>query len=146
MQRQWFVSLTTLLRHARLLLALVLLISTLWCVPSVQAQEPARPPVSASAAFANAASDFSVPVELLKAICYLEGRLSNHTGFPSADNGFGCMHLVKNGHSDTLDQAARELHVKVEQLQLDLATNIRGGAILLHNDALHLAPDHHMPT
>src|SRR5579875_3256898 len=62
-----------------------------------------------SQAFARAASEFHVPAVLLKAICYMEGRLSNNGGWPSRDNGFGCMHLVKNDHVDMLDRAAREL-------------------------------------
>src|SRR5579875_1201501 len=98
-----------------------------------------------SQAFARAASEFHVPAVLLKAICYMEGRLSNNGGWPSRDNGFGCMHLVKNDHVDMLDRAARELGVSARQLKLDMPTNIRGGAILLRDYALQLSHMHSLP-
>lgn len=99
-----------------------------------------------SHAFTAAAHEFSVPAPLLLAICYMEGRFSNHGGSPSADNGFGCMHLVKNGHVNTLDRAAAALKVSEQQIKLDLTTNIRGGAFLLHSYALQLSPNHTLPT
>src|SRR5437660_12572719 len=40
-------------------------------------------------AFNQAASESGVPVSLLKALCYMEGRLSNHGGRPSIDGGYG---------------------------------------------------------
>lgn len=97
------------------------------------------PTVSAQQAFASAAQEFDVPVPLLEAICYMEGRLSNQGGQPSIDNGFGCMHLVVNPHADTLDQAAQALGVSTDLLKADIATNIRGGAAVLHADALQLS-------
>jgi len=97
-------------------------------------------------AFEQASSEFGVPVSLLKALCYMEGRLSNHGGSPSMDNGFGCMHLVKNGQADTLDQAAGLLHVSASQLKTDIATNIRGGAAVLGAEALQLSSTHSLPS
>src|SRR5579864_6541852 len=61
---------------------------------------------SLNVAFDQASKEFHVPVEILKTICYMEGRLSNHQGYPSVDRGYGCMHLVKNNRVDTLDTAA----------------------------------------
>src|SRR5438105_377799 len=61
-------------------------------------------------AFTAASSEFSVPLPLLEALCYMEGRLSNHGGAPSIDGGYGCMHLVKNTRVDTLDSAAQAAH------------------------------------
>src|SRR6266700_895849 len=101
---------------------------------------------SVEAAFTQAAREAGVPVEILKSICYMEGRLSNHGGSPSIDQGYGCMHLVKNAHANTLDQAAQKLGVNEQQLKTDLPTNIRGGAILLHDDALQLSPTHTLPA
>src|SRR5579875_755991 len=75
-----------------------------------------------SQAFARAASEFHVPAVLLKAICYMEGRLSNNGGWPSRDNG-----------------------VSARQLKLDMPTNIRGGAILLRDYALQLSHMHSLP-
>src|ERR1700730_5506395 len=51
---------------------------------------------SANQAFAQAAKEFSVPEALLKALSYMEGRLSMHNGSPSIDGGYGSMHLVKS--------------------------------------------------
>jgi hypothetical protein len=76
----------------------------------------------------------------------MEGRLSNNAGAPSADNGFGCMHLVKNSSADTLDSAAKAINVNVSQLQQDLPTNIRGGAAVLRADALQLSSTHTLPA
>ncbi|MGH2479324.1 MAG: N-acetylmuramoyl-L-alanine amidase, partial [Ktedonobacteraceae bacterium] len=95
--------------------------------------------MSANEAFTLASSETGVPADLLKGICYFEGRLSMHGGSPSIDNGFGCMHLVKNERADTLDQAAGLLHVSTDQLKNDLTTNIRGGAAVLRAEALQLS-------
>ncbi len=102
--------------------------------------------LSANGAFSQASSTYGVPVELLKAICYIEGRLSNNGGIASEDNGFGCMHLVKNGNGNTLDRAAQELDVSVNQLKQDLPTNILGGADILRDDALQISSTHALPT
>ncbi len=97
-------------------------------------------------AFDAASQEFGVPDSLLKAICYMEGGLSNHDGKPSSDNGYGCMHLVNNEHADTLDQAAKDLNVSTDQLKSDMTTNIRGGAAVLHDDAIQLSSDHSLPS
>lgn len=96
-------------------------------------------------AFSNASSEFGVPLPLLEALCYMEGRLSNHGGAPSIDGGYGCMHLVKNSRVDTLDSAAQAAHVSVAQLKADLPENIRGGAAVLRQDALDLSTTHTLP-
>jgi N-acetyl-anhydromuramyl-L-alanine amidase AmpD len=121
---------------------------------------------SINAAFDQAASESGVPVALLKALCYMEGRLSNHNGNPSIDSGYGCMHLVKqtshasgggrdggvgpnlsaNGRVDTLDNAAKALGVTTDQLKADMATNIRGGAAVLREYALQLSGNNTLPT
>lgn len=108
----------------------------------------ARPtaPISANQAFAQASQATGVPVELLKAICYLEGRISNNGGEASSDNGFGCMHLVKNQNFDTLDKAASELGVSVPLLKQDLGTNILGGAHILRDDALQASANQTLPA
>lgn len=123
-----------------------------------------------SNAFDQATKETGVPVALLKALCYMEGRLSNHGGTPSADGGYGCMHLTQGSyanategsdnpvlarhvpvslsahHADTLDQAAKELAVSSQSLKTDIATNIRGGAVILRDDALSLSKTHALPT
>jgi hypothetical protein len=101
---------------------------------------------SVEAAFTQASRESGVPTEILKSICYMEGRLSNHGGSPSVDQGYGCMHLVKNIHANTLDRAVQALGVSEQQLKTDLPTNIRGGAILLRDEALQLSQKHKLPT
>lgn len=97
-------------------------------------------------AFDKATRHTGVPEAILKALCYMEGRLSNHEGTGSMDNGFGCMHLVLNDHVDTLDTSASELHVPTDQIKTDLATNILAGATILRNMALRSSPTHQLPT
>ncbi|GHO86584.1 N-acetylmuramoyl-L-alanine amidase [Dictyobacter formicarum] len=83
--------------------------------------------------FAQAAAEFAVPVPLLKALCYMEGRLSNHGGTPSIDGGYGCMHLMTTHRNSSLMLAARDLRADPAVLKTDLATNIRGGAAALRD-------------
>src|SRR5579863_3884198 len=114
------------------------------------AQFPSRQAFAASSslaqAFDQASQRFGVPSSILKALCYMEGRLSNHGGSPSIDNGYGCMHLIKNAHGDTLDRAAKELGVSAEQLKTDLPTTIFGGADILRDYALQLSSTHRLPS
>jgi hypothetical protein len=97
-------------------------------------------------AFDQASQEFGVPSSLLKVLCYMEGRLSNHGGSPSIDGGYGCTHLVKNQATDTLDRAALDLGVSTQQLKLDMKTTIRGTAAVLRDYAVHLSRTHRMPT
>ncbi len=101
---------------------------------------------SINAAFEQASHTYGVPLPVLQSLCYMEGRLSNHGGSPSIDGGYGCMHLVKNKRTDTLDRAAKELGVSVQQLKNDITVNIRGGALLLRDAALHLSNSHTLPA
>src|SRR5579862_238034 len=129
-----------------LLVAILCTITT--CTLTMHASRPPTvpTPVSLNTQFAHASQEFSVPDPLLKAICYLEGNLSNHDGQPSSDGGYGCMHLVQNSHANTLQQAAHELHVSPQQLKIDMGTNIRGGAVILRDMALQVSPDHTLPA
>ncbi|MCW3839520.1 N-acetylmuramoyl-L-alanine amidase [Micromonospora yasonensis] len=101
----------------------------------VPASAWSAPPDRVSAAIAAAAKRFEVPAALLTAICYLEGRFGDHGGAPSVDGGYGCMHLVRNDHGDSLDRAARLLDMPVVRVQTDLAVNIAGGAAVLRDEA-----------
>lgn len=83
--------------------------------------------------FARAAHDYQVPEPLLKGLCYMEGRLSNHGGAASMDHGYGCMHLLMNGHTSTLEQAAHDLGVTPALLRSSMVWNIRGGAVILRD-------------
>jgi hypothetical protein len=81
--------------------------------------------------FQNAANEFDVPRKLLVAIAYAETHFDGHNGEPSADNGYGLMHLVDNPQAQTLGAAAKLTGVPVEVLKTDMTENIRGGAALL---------------
>ncbi len=134
----------------RLRLVIPVFIVILLSLAFTSSAQGAQPRVSYAAssinsAFTQAAQEYGVPREILKALCYIEGHLSNHHGSPSIDGGYGCMHLVKNRNGDTLDQAANVLGVNVRQLQIDIATNIRGGAAVLHDAAFRLSPVHQLP-
>lgn len=118
--------------------------SVLLLVPAMPAHAtPGQPaPPTLTTAITAAAERFGVPAPLLTAVCYLEGRLTDHGGAPSVDGGYGCMHLVRNDHADTLGRAATLLRVPESALRTDLATNVAGGAAVLRDDArsLGLAP------
>ncbi|WP_305784338.1 N-acetylmuramoyl-L-alanine amidase [Symbioplanes lichenis] len=55
-------------------------------------------------AFEAAAAEFGVPAELLKAYSYALTGWRDHGGRPSADGGYGLMHLTS---PDTMDEAGR---------------------------------------
>ncbi|MDD2717487.1 MAG: N-acetylmuramoyl-L-alanine amidase [Candidatus Wallbacteria bacterium] len=79
--------------------------------------------------FTDAAAEFSVPVNLLQVIGYLENNWV-HIG-PSIDRGWGMMHLVENSYMDTLGKASELLGVSRQTLKDDPCQNIRGSAALL---------------
>jgi len=101
--------------------------------------------------FTAAAAEFGVPQELLLSISYNQSRWEDHNGLPSADGGYGLMHLTTNtelidGRGDhrrprlvrqlhnrayTLDDAARLLAVSPETVKKGQRHNVRGGAALV---------------
>src|SRR5215472_12461998 len=89
---------------------------------------------------------FGVPASLLKAICYLEGHLSDHGGAPISEGGYGCMDLARNSHLDTLGQATRLLSVPVSSIRSSMPLNIAAGAAVLRADALSLSRTHRVPA
>lgn len=80
--------------------------------------------------FRAAAAEYGVPVELLKAMGYVNTRWEMPSG-ESRDGGWGIMHLVRNNTTDTLGEASRLTGIPVQRLMTDRAANIRGGAALL---------------
>lgn len=125
-----------------LIAAIAIILTT---VVSLQWSNRAQASGSLEQAFQQASDEYGVPAPLLKALCYMEGRFSIHNGTPSIDGGYGC-NLTKNKRVDTLDQAAKKLGVDPTQLEHDLATNIRGAAFILSEDARRLSPSHTLPT
>ncbi|MEV0973009.1 N-acetylmuramoyl-L-alanine amidase [Microtetraspora glauca] len=92
------------------------------------------------AAFARAAAAQDVPRDLLVAIAYAETHLDAHEGKPSANGGYGVMHLVSNPGTHVLEKAAELTGLPVEKLRTDTEANIMGGAAVLraHADELGL--------
>ncbi|GER87612.1 amidase [Dictyobacter vulcani] len=113
---------------------------------TISQASPAIGSQSANAAITQASRDTGVPAPLLKALAYMEGQFNNHQGYPSVDGGYGSMHLIKNKHGDTLDEAAMDIGVATDKLKKDLATNIRGGAAVLRDEALQQSPTHTLPA
>lgn len=107
--------------------------------------------------YAAAAVEFHVPEPLLLAYSYTVSGWDRHVGTPSADGGYGPMHLTspdavqpagKGGTipqreaelradpaRNTLARAAALLHLPESTLKTDVTANIRGGAALLAADA-----------
>ncbi|RKH49943.1 golvesin C-terminal-like domain-containing protein [Corallococcus llansteffanensis] len=80
--------------------------------------------------FAQAAQEFNVPAELLKAVSYSETRWQMVKGteeFPGQSPAFGLMAL----RGTDLEQGAALAGVSVEAARTDAAANIRAGAALL---------------
>src|SRR5689334_10046482 len=103
-----------------------------------------RGPIAGAAEAAQ--QRFGVPASLLKAICYLEGHLSDHGGAPSSEGGYGCMDLARNSHLDTLGQATRLLSVPVSSIRSSMPLNIAGAAAVLRADALSLSRTRQVPA
>lgn len=101
---------------------------------------------SAITAFRHGSAEMHVPMPLLEAMCYFEGRLSMNVGHPSIDHGYGCMNLMRNDRADTLGQAASDLHVGVRTLETSFAANVLGGAAVLRDEARTLSPSHALPA
>ncbi|WP_255298562.1 N-acetylmuramoyl-L-alanine amidase [Brevibacillus dissolubilis] len=122
-----------------------------WGVSTAHAEEVQAD--SLQKAFHDAAAEFKVPVHVLMSVSYNMTRWEHHNGEPSAQAGYGLMHLTQyeattnpdeNAAADststssetdptlhTLDTAASILQLDAETLKKDPAQNIRGGAALL---------------
>lgn len=89
--------------------------------------------------FQAAAEEYSVPVELLMAMGYVNTRWEMppvtasdyEEGSLEGKGMFGIMALVQNPTIDTLGEAASITGVSESELRDDRASNIRGGAALL---------------
>ncbi|GII24844.1 N-acetylmuramoyl-L-alanine amidase [Planosporangium mesophilum] len=111
-----------------------------------------------AADFTAAAREFAVPEPLLLAYSYALTRWQDHAGLPSAQGGYGPMHLTSpdavapsgrgGGRPDTvttrlrsdparntLARAAGLVGQPASRLRTDLTQNVRGGAALLADEA-----------
>jgi hypothetical protein len=110
---------------------------------TVFAQNGSRPGPSLAAEFGEAAREYGVPMELLMAIGYVNTRWempppetnAYERGNPHGRGSYGIMALVQNPYSDTLGEASRLTGILEEELKINRAANIRGGAALLARSA-----------
>ena len=110
---------------------------------TVFAQNEHWPGSSLVAEFRKAAQDYGVPMELLMAMGYVNTRWemppsetnAYERGNPHGRGTYGIMALVQNPYSDTLGEASRLTGIPEEELKMNRAVNIRGGAALLASSA-----------
>lgn len=81
-------------------------------------------------AFADAAREFQVPVEVLKGLGWVETRLSTKN-VESVSGGVGVMQLATREDWNQLERAARLTGVDQGRLRVDPKANIRGAAAVL---------------
>jgi hypothetical protein len=89
------------------------------------------------------AEEYGVPMEILMAMGYVNTRWempspetsAYRRGDPHGWGSYGIMALVQNPYSDTLGEASRLTGNPEEELKVDRAANIRGGAALLASSA-----------
>ena len=91
-------------------------------------------PDSLTGAFADAASTYDVPRDVLASLAYTETRFVHHDG-PSQDNGFGLMHLESNVDNNNLKRAAGLTDHSVDDLKSNEAANVEGAAAVLRQIA-----------
>ncbi|MEW6735814.1 MAG: N-acetylmuramoyl-L-alanine amidase [Acidobacteriota bacterium] len=93
--------------------------------------------------FIEAAKEFRVPVEILKAVGYEASRWHQAELDESKNETIGVMGLKARFPGDTLDRAAALLNRDPQTLRLDAVDNIRGAAALLHEIAKELSASGH---
>src|SRR5919202_4915859 len=110
-------------------------------VGTVFAQAGPSPGSSLVAEFQEAAREYGVPMELLMAMGYVNTHWEmpppevNERGDAHSRGSHGIMALVQNPYSDTLGEASRLTGIPEEELKINRAANIRGGAALLASAA-----------
>lgn len=92
---------------------------------------PARGTSKLEDAFEQAAREYQVPIEILKAIAYVETRVSNPGPKASITGGYGLMNLVDRADWEALPRGAAIAGVDVGRVKLDDAANIRAAAAFL---------------
>jgi N-acetyl-anhydromuramyl-L-alanine amidase AmpD len=116
--------------------------------PGVEEAEPLDPPTQdpgfnlggIDGEFADAADEFSVPVQLLQAIGYVESQWQMVEGQEEFE-GLAAAHGVMALRGDRLDRAAELAGVSVDDAKTQRRANIRAGAALLSAEADALGLD-----
>lgn len=83
--------------------------------------------------FRAAAREYQVPEGVLKAVGYVETRLSFTPNLESGSGGVGMMQLARRGDQDRLAQAMKLTGASEGQLRVDPAANVRGAAAVLRS-------------
>ncbi len=83
------------------------------------------------ATFQAAAREYQVPAGVLKAIGYVETRLSFTPNLESGSGGIGVMQLARRGDQDRLGEAMRLTGATEGKLRVDPNANVRGAAAVL---------------
>lgn len=95
--------------------------------PVAQRQSPLE------ATFEATAREYQVPVGVLKALGYVETRLSVTANLESGSGGVGVMQLARRGDQDRLGEAMRLTGVTEGRLRVDPSANVRGAAAVLRS-------------
>ena len=83
------------------------------------------------ATFQSAAREYQVPEGVLKALGYVETRLSLTPNLESGSGGVGVMQLARRGDQDRLSLAMRLTGASEGKLRVDPSANVRGAAAVL---------------
>ncbi len=118
---------------ARLLSAVLMVATLVACGGELETASPVvserTSPLEAS--FQSAAREYQVPAGVLKAIGYVETRLSLTPNLESGSGGVGVMQLARRGDQDRLGEAMRLTLATEGQLRVDPNANVRGAAAVL---------------
>lgn len=96
-----------------------------------EAPAPTRATSPLERAFDDASRQYQVPVSVLKAVGFVETRLSTQANLESGSGGVGVMQLARRGDVDTLARAAQLTGVTEGRLRVDPDANILGAAAVL---------------
>ncbi len=94
---------------------------------------PAQQQSPLEGAFQVAAREYQVPAGVLKAVGYVETRLSFTPNLESGSGGVGVMQLARRGDQDRLSEAMRLTFASEGKLRVDPFANVRGAAAVLRS-------------
>lgn len=92
---------------------------------------PAQKTSPLEATFEQAAREYQVPVGVLKAVGYVETRLSLQPNLESGSGGVGVMQLARRDGIDRITEAKTLTGATEGQLRVDPKANVRGAAAVL---------------
>lgn len=99
--------------------------------PEGTAAAPSTKQSPLEAGFRAAAREYQVPEGVLKAVGYVETRLSFTPNLESGSGGLGVMQLARRGDQDRVTEAMRLTGASEGKLRVDPAANVRGAAAVL---------------